>query len=109
MGGVAADLPQPGVGLPPAPGDMVGHGRAGPPRLAVEAVAGAHQQPHGIDHPAVVVELVLIGGAVAEPDGPAVGVAGPGQLAFDAAARRPWIVSSAGRRGRSRRLACSSQ
>lgn len=35
------------------------------------------QEPHGGDHPAVVVELVLAAGAVAEPNRSAVGVARP--------------------------------
>jgi hypothetical protein len=46
-------------------------------------VAGAHQQPHGVEDPAVVVELVLVSGVIAEPDRPAVGVTRPAaDLAF---------------------------
>ena len=40
---------------------------------------GGHlgEEPRGVDNPSVAVELMLVGGAVADPDGPAVGIAGP--------------------------------
>ena len=40
-------------------------------------MAGAGEEPGGVEHPAVTVELVLVGGTVADADRAAVGVAGP--------------------------------
>ena len=40
-------------------------------------MAGAGEEPGGVEDPAVAVELVLVGGAVADADRAAVGVAGP--------------------------------
>ena len=77
VGGRGPLLPDPGVGLGPGGGDVVGEAGDGPPGLAVEAVAGVGEEPGGVEHPAVAVELVLAGGAVADPHGAAVGVAGP--------------------------------
>jgi hypothetical protein len=77
VGGVVADLPDAGVRLGPAAGDPVREATHGPPGLGVETVAGPGEQPGRVEHPTVAVELVLVGGAVADPDRPAVGVAGP--------------------------------
>ena len=77
MGGCGPFLPDPGVGFGPGGGDVVGEAGDGPPRLAVQAVAGVGEQPGGVDHPAVAVELVLAGGTIADSHGAAVGVAGP--------------------------------
>ena len=49
----------------------------GPPHLGGEAVAGPGDEPRGVDDPAVPIELMLVGGAVADPDGLAVCVARP--------------------------------
>ena len=90
--------------------DLVGEAAHGPPRLGVEAVAGVGEQPGGVEDPAVAVELVLVGGAVADPHRAAVGVAGPAvERRVPRPGGLPWRVSSTGRRGRSRRLAWSSQ
>ena len=73
----------PASGLAPPTGDEVGEAAHRPPRLGVEAVAGLDEHPGGVEDPAVAVELVLVGGAVADPDRHAVGVAGPAvELAF---------------------------
>ena len=40
-------------------------------------MSGVGEQPGGVEDPSVPVELMLVGGAVADPDGLAVGVAGP--------------------------------
>ena len=77
VGGCGPPLPDPGVGFGPGGGDLIGQAGDDPPGLAIEGVAGVGEQPGGVDDPAVAVELVLAGGAVADPDGPAVGVAGP--------------------------------
>src|SRR5829696_7784521 len=83
VGAVAAELPDPGVGFAPPVRDLVGEAAHGPPGLGVEAMAGAAEEPGGVQHPAVAVELVLVGGAVADPDRAAVGIAGPAvQLPF---------------------------
>ena len=74
---VAADLPDAGVGFPPLPRDVIREPDHGPPRLGVQATAGLREQPRRVEHPAVVVELMLVGGAVADPDRAAVGVSGP--------------------------------
>ena len=74
---VAADLPDAGVGFAPAAGDLVGEAAHRPPGLGVEVMPGGDEQPGGVEDPAVAVELVLVGGAVADAHGPAVGVAGP--------------------------------
>ena len=74
---VVSDLPDAGVGFAPALRDAVGEAGHGSPGLGVEMVAGPRDEPGGVDDPAVAVELMLVGGAVADPDGPAVGVAGP--------------------------------
>ena len=67
----------PASGSRPAFGDFVGEAAHRPPGLGVEVVSGVDEQPGGVEDPAVAVELVLVGGAVADPDGLAVGVAGP--------------------------------
>ena len=85
VGGVGPLLPDPGVGFGPGGGDLVGEGGDGPPRLAVQPVAGVGEEPGGVDHPAVAVELMLAGGAVADAYRATVGVAGP---AVELASRR---------------------
>ena len=81
--GVAADLPDAGVGFRPAAGDQVGEAAHRPPGLGVQVMSGLDEHPGGVDHPAVAVELVLVGGAVAGSHRHAVGVAGPaGKLPF---------------------------
>ena len=83
MRGIAPLLPDPGVGFGPGRGDLVGEAGDRPPRLSVQSVAGVGEEPGGVEHPAVAVELVLAGGAVADADRAAVGVAGPPvELAF---------------------------
>jgi predicted AAA+ superfamily ATPase len=77
VGAVAADLPDPGVGFVPPFRDLVGEAAHGPPGLRVEPLAGAGEEPGGVEDPAVAVELVLVVGAVADADRAAVGVAGP--------------------------------
>ena len=77
VGAIAADLPDAGVGFAPPLRDLVGEAAHGPPGLGVEPMAGAGEQPGGVEDPAVAVELVLVGGAVADADRAAVGVAGP--------------------------------
>ena len=67
VGAIAADLPDPGVGLRPAPGHFVGEASHRPPCLGVEPVPGRHEQPGGVEDPAVTIELMLVGGAVADP------------------------------------------
>src|SRR4029453_1711680 len=67
VGAIAADLPDPGVGLAPPFRDLVGEAAHGPPGLSVESVAGAGEEPGAVKDPAVAVELVLVGGAVAGP------------------------------------------
>ena len=74
---VAPDLPDAGVRFCPPMGDLVGEAAHGPPRLGVEVVPGVDQAPRGVDDPSIAVELVLIGGTVAEPNRLAAGVARP--------------------------------
>ena len=75
VGRRSANLPDPGVRGAPTTRDLVGESLGGPPGLGVEPVAGPDEQPHRVEHPAVVVELVLGSGAVPEPDGTTVAVA----------------------------------
>src|SRR4029450_8863213 len=77
VGAVAADLPDPGVGLTPPRCDLVGEAAHGPPGLRVESLAGTGEEPGGVQDPAVAVELVLVGGAVTDTDRAAVAAAGP--------------------------------
>jgi hypothetical protein len=77
VGAIAADLPDPGVGFAPPLRDFVSEAAHDPRGLGVEPMAGAGEQPGGVEDPAVAVELVLVGGAVANADRAAVGVAGP--------------------------------
>jgi hypothetical protein len=77
VGGVVSDLPDAGVRLTPPAGDQVGETAHGPPCLGVEVVPGLHEHPRGVQDPAVPVELVLFGCAVAHPHRQALGVAGP--------------------------------
>src|SRR5581483_10948886 len=77
VGGVTSDLPDAGVGFGPALGDMVGEAAHGPPCLGVEALAGSGEEPGGVEHPSVAVELVLVGRPVAAAHRAAVSVAGP--------------------------------
>ena len=86
----------PASGSLPSAGDQVGEAAHRPPGLGVEAVAGLGEQPGGVEDPAVAVELVLVGGAVADPDRHAVGVAGPArQLAL-----RRWVPAVQGEQDR---------
>ena len=77
VGGCGTPLPDPGVGFGPGGGDLIGQAGDDPPRLAIQGVAGVGEEPGGVDDPAVAVELVLSGGAVADSHRAAVGVAGP--------------------------------
>jgi hypothetical protein len=71
---------------------LVGEAAHGPPGLGVEPLAGAGEQPGGVEDPAVAVELVLVVGAVADADRAAVGVAGPAvQFPF-----RGWVAAMEG-------------
>src|SRR5205807_292979 len=73
----AALFPDAGVGLPPAKRDLVGEPPHGTPRLRIEAMPGGDEQPCGVEHPAVAVELMLVGSTVADAHGTAVSVARP--------------------------------
>ena len=77
MSGGGPLLPDAGVGLGPCGSDVVGEAGDRPPGLAIESVAAVGEQPRGVDHPAVTVELVLAGGSVADPHRSTVGVTGP--------------------------------
>src|SRR5690242_9468152 len=77
MGDVGADLPDASVGLPPAALDRIGERTHRPPCLRKETVPSLLEDPGGLEDPAVPVELVLIGSAVADTDRHAVGVARP--------------------------------
>ena len=77
MGGCRPPLPDPRVRFGPGGGDLIGQAGDDTPGLAVEGVAGVGEEPGGVENPAVAIELVLAGGAVADPDRAAVGVAGP--------------------------------
>src|SRR5205823_1434542 len=57
--------------------DAVGKAGHGSPGFRGELVTGAGGEPRGIDDPAVPIELVLVGRAVADSDGSAVFVAPP--------------------------------
>ena len=117
VGGVGADLPDAGIRLAPAGGDLVGEARHGPPRLRVQAVPGLAEQPCGVEDPAVAVELVLVGGAVPDPHRRAVAVAGPaGELAFGGRVpavqgeqyREPRAIEAAGMSSHARKARASS-
>ena len=77
VGGVPADLPDTGIGFGPALRNFVGKAAHRPPGLGVEVMSAVDKQPGGVQNPSVAVELVLIGGAVTDPNGLAVGIAGP--------------------------------
>src|SRR5207248_11552124 len=85
--------------------NAVGEAAHGAPRFGVEPFAGRVEQRGGIENPAVAVELVLAGGAVANAHRPAIGVAGPAlELALGGGVttvqaeqhRKPRAVESAG-------------
>src|SRR5438270_6710466 len=71
VSGPVADLPQAAVRIAPAPHRLVRVACDGRPRLRVKLVAGGHEGPERVDHPAGYVQLSLLGGQVAEADGPA--------------------------------------
>jgi len=77
VGGIVTDLPDTGVRVPPTAGDQVGETAHGSPGLGVQGAAGLLEHPGGVQHPAVAVELVLVGCAVAHSHRHAFGVAGP--------------------------------
>ena len=96
VGRVRTHLPDAGVRLAPSGRDRVGESRHRPPRLGVQPVSGMGEEPRGVEDPAVTVELVLVGGAVALPDRDAVGVAWPVlQLALWC-----WVLSVQGQQNR---------
>jgi hypothetical protein len=79
------DLPDSGVGSTPGRRDGVGKSGHRAPGLGMEGVAGVGEQPGGVEHPAVAVELMLIGGTVAVSHRPAAEVPGPaGELPLHA-------------------------
>ena len=57
--------------------DLVREAGHGAPGFGVETVAGLGEQPRRVENPAVAVELMLIGSAVTDPHGSAVGVPWP--------------------------------
>lgn len=77
VGGISADLPDAGIGFRPLCRHKVGKPAHGPPRFRIERVAAVHQDGCRVQHPAVTVQLVLTGRAVAGPHRPAPRVAGP--------------------------------
>ena len=58
-------------------GDMIGEAGRGSPCLGVQAVTISGERPGCVEYPSVGVELMLVGGAVADPHGPAVAIARP--------------------------------
>ena len=68
MRGLAAHLPDAGVGLAPDAADEVGDLGESPAGLAVEPPAGLRVDQRGLEQVAVDVELRLRGGGVADPD-----------------------------------------
>ena len=77
VSGPVADLPEAAVGIAPAPHRLVGVTGDCRPGLRVKGVAGGHEGPERIDHPAGHIQLSLVGGQVAVSDRPAPFV--PGQ------------------------------
>ena len=111
VGGVGADLPDAGVGL-----RAIGLATVSAKPAMVRHVSeyrrcpASAEQPGGVEDPAVAVELVLVGRGVADPHRRAAGVTRPVAPAHvRTLGCLPCRVSSTGRRGRSRRVALSSQ
>ena len=77
MGGGSAFFPNAGVGFRPVPRDVVGEAGGGPPGFAVQPMSGGGVDGHGVNDPAVAVELVLIARPVALPDRAAAAVTRP--------------------------------
>ena len=72
-----AYLPDTGVGFAPVSGDMIGEAGYCSPCLGVQAVTISGERPGRVEYPSVGVELMLVGGAVADAYGPAVAIARP--------------------------------
>ena len=96
---VVSELPYPGVGLAPALRDAISEPRDGPPHLGGQVLTGVRGKPRGVDDPAIPIELMLMGSAVADPNGLAVSVARPSvERAFGA-----WMLSVQGEKHREAR------